>query len=204
MANTLLLPRWSKANNCCALCLCTKRGECTWKNFQSENAPWTSKIWTPAAWSAWPERRKCRLFEIKGLTAANVACDWMHAKYLGTDLVAFGSVLYLWVFQIGLGSQMDNLRAFDDFLKGFYRENRTASRFAAILSTRMFLNKKGVKLKGKAAQVKCLGLPLLMFWQQVCNQEIEIHRQITFTKGISSWDTWQNFKMMWHTFLVWQ
>ena len=75
-------------------------------------------------------------------------------------------------------SEQENLRAFDNFLKDFYRSNKTTSRYSSMLSSRMFLNKKGVKLKGKAAQVKALGLPLLLFWEQFSNPEIEIHQQI--------------------------
>jgi len=102
----------------------------------------------------------------------------MHSKYLGSDLSAFGGALYLWTFHVGPGTEQENLRTFDTFLKNFYRTNKTTSRYSSMLSSRMFLNKKGVKLKGKAAQVKALGLPLLLFWEQNYNTEIEIRKKI--------------------------
>ena len=90
LAGTLNLPRWSRAVDCCALCLCSKEGEKTWKNF-NRSAPWVASIWSPSTWREWNHRSRCKIFDIHGLSAV----DWMHAKYLGSDLCAFGSVLYL-------------------------------------------------------------------------------------------------------------
>ena len=177
LSGTLGQPRWSRASNSCALCLCDKDGPFTWRNFQ-ENAGWINRVWTPQAWRNWEGRSRCRLFEIHGLTACNVSCDWLHAKYLGSDLVAFGSILWLWAFVLGPGNETENMKIFDTFLKEFYREHRTSSRFTSFLSTRMFCNKKGIKLKGKGAQVKALGLPLLQFWQQKHNPNVALQCQI--------------------------
>ena len=176
-SGTLGLPRWSRASNSCALCLCEKDGPFTWKNSQ-ENAGWINKVWTPEAWRNWEGRSRCRLFEVHGLTACNVSCDWLHAKYLGSDLVAFGSILWLWAFVLGPGNEAENMKIFDAFLKEFYRLHGTSSRFTSFLSTRMFCNKKGIKLKGKGAQVKALGLPLLQFWQEKHNPNVALQCQI--------------------------
>ena len=105
---TLQLPRWSRNINSCALCLCDAQGPYSWKVFKPD-APWVSKCWTPSTWSAWEGRSKCGLFEIRHLTAVNVQCDYMHAKYLGTDLVAFASVLWLAIFVAGSQSPAKNL-----------------------------------------------------------------------------------------------
>ena len=84
-------------------------------------------MWAPEAWRNWEGRSRCRLFEIHGLTACNVSGDWLHAKYLGSDLVAFGSILWLWAFVLGPGNETENMKIFDTFLKGFYRQHRTSS-----------------------------------------------------------------------------
>ena len=69
----------------------------------------------------WEGRSRCRLFEIHGLTACNVSGDWLHAKYLGSDLVAFGSILWLRAFVLGPGNETENMKIFD--MKIFATEN---------------------------------------------------------------------------------
>ena len=177
MCQTLQLPRWSRNINSCALCLCDAQGPYSWKVFKPD-APWVSKCWTPSTWSAWEGRSKCGLFEIRHLTAVNVQCDYMHAKYLGTDLVAFASVLWLAIFVAGSQSPAKNLADFQKHLKSYYQEHNTASRFSAFNSYKYFMNKKGMKLKGKAAQVKAFGQPLLEFWQKVYNPSVSIHKLV--------------------------
>ena len=177
MTQTLKLPRWSRNENSCALCLCSSQGPFSWKVFKPD-APWVNRCWTPSTWSAWEGRSNCGLFEIRHLTAVNVQCDYMHAKYLGTDLVAFASVLYLAIFVAGTQSPAKNLADFQKHLKSYYREHNTASRFSAFNSCKYFMNKKGMKLKGKAAQVKAFGQPLLEFWQKVYNPSISIHKLV--------------------------
>ena len=40
------------------------------------------------------------------------------------------------------------------------------------------MNKKGLKLKGKAAQVKAFVLPLLHFWEKIYNPSVSIHKLV--------------------------
>ena len=84
----------------------------------------------------------------------NVSCDWTHAKYLGSDLCAFGAVLYLWTFHVGPGNEQDNLRTFDAFLKNFYRTQRPQAGIAQCclqecFRTRRVSNSRGKLLKSK-------------------------------------------------------
>ena len=177
MCHTLQLPRWSRNMNSCALCLCDAQGPYSWKVFKPD-APWVSRCWKPSTWSAWEGKSTCGLFQIRHLTAVNVQCDYMHAKYLGTDLVAFASVLWLAIFVAGAQSPAKNLAEFQKHLRSYYRSHNTASRFSAFNSFKYFMNKKGLKLKGKAAQVKAFGLPLLDFWQKIYNPSVSIHKMV--------------------------
>ena len=160
LASTLGLPRWSRAVNCCA-----KEGE-NLEKLQQLCPLGLLPSGPPSSSKEWNHRSRCRIFGIHGLSAMNVSCDWTHAKYLGSDLCAFGAVLYLWTFHVGPGNEQDNLRTFDAFLKNFCRTQRPQAGIAQCCLQECFLNKKGVKLKGKAAQVKALGLPLLLFWEK--------------------------------------
>ena len=51
----------------------------------------------------------------QGVDSCQCGMRWMYSKYLGTDLVAFGSILYVCVFQVGLGSELDSLKACFNF-----------------------------------------------------------------------------------------
>ena len=177
MASTLQLPRWSRKENCCALCQCTSTGHFTWKSFKA-TSPWITTCWIPSTWSSWEHKSTCLLFEVRGLTACNVACGYMHSKYLGTDMVCFASILWLAIYTICPGSPKQNLAFFESHLKEHYRLHKVASRFTSFSTFRLFVNKKGLKLKGKAAQVKSFGWPLLTFSEKVYNQEVSTHKLI--------------------------
>ena len=178
LAGTLQLPRWSKAHNSCCLCLCSSSGENSWKIFK-EDAPWIQKIWTPSTWEAWVDKSPCKLFaHTKHLTACSVQSDWMHAKYLGVDMVTFASILWLCMYVVGPDSPNENLQAFERHLKEFYKNNRVDSRYSHFNTFRFFQNQKGLKLKGKAAQIKEFGRPLLSFWEKLHNEELRVHKLI--------------------------
>ena len=178
LCGTLQLPRWSRADNNCALCRCERWGQYTWKCFE-RNAAWITTCWSPSTWKNWGSRSQCKLWNIQNLSACNVGADWMHAKYLGSDLVAFASILWVSIFVLSTSTPTEALGNFNKFLKEWYSANKTTSRFSNFESTRLFMNKKGFKLKGKAAQVKCFGQPLLQYWLSIYNAEVHIQRIIT-------------------------
>ncbi len=177
LAGTLQLPRWSRAVNCCPLCQCCLHGVNTWKNFKV-NAPWVSTCWLPSTWKIWTDRSPSPLFQIRHVTACNVCSDWMHAKYLGSDMTAFASILWLAIFSLRSSTPQNNLLDFEKHLKMHYREHKTESRYSAFCTTRLFVNKKGLKLKGKAAQIKAFGKPLYTYWQKLCNPAIQVQKLI--------------------------
>ena len=95
LSNVLKLPSWQKKQQCCCLCQADTVGENSWRDF-SENAPWVATCWTPQTWHLFPQKSPCKLLnDIPGASAALVALDFMHNKYLGTDQYVFGSVMQL-------------------------------------------------------------------------------------------------------------
>lgn len=177
LAGTLQLPRWSRAVNCCPLCQCCLHGINTWRAFKKDS-PWILTQWRPSTWAAWGGKSPSPLFGIRCLTAVSVCSDWMHSKYLGSDMVAYASILWLAIFTMGTGTPQTNLQDFERHLKMHYREHKTEYRYSSFSTTRLFVNKKGLKLKGKAAQIKAFGKPLFTFWQKIYNPEILIQKMI--------------------------
>ena len=97
-SKTLLLPR-STSHNACSLCKATIHGALSWKNCQLQ-APGIASQWTPEAWRQWPGKSACKIFDLSYLTACNVALDYMHTKYLGSDRYQIGSLFYYLVFDV--------------------------------------------------------------------------------------------------------
>ena len=95
LSNVLKLPSWQKNNNAA---VCAKQillVKILGENF-SENAPWVATCCTPQTWHLFPQKSPCKLLnDIPGASAALVALDFMHNKYLGTDQYVFGSVMHL-------------------------------------------------------------------------------------------------------------
>lgn len=181
----LRLPRWSSATSPCALCKCTKRGNTTWRNWQ-QNAGWIATCWKPAEWRLSTERSTSRIFECSGLTAVLVATDWMHAKYLGADQYFSASIMYLLCFVIGEDTPQNNMLQMEAAIKGYYKAHSTRHQYSNLNRLTMFVRKSGpVKLRGKAAEIKCLGEPLLAYWSACCDETNEQHQQILYLLQMS-------------------
>ena len=117
---TLNLPHWQKISNPCAIC---KVGQNEWQNFKVD-AEWTSLAWRPHEWKHWNGRSKSCLFEVNGLSAAAVHCDWLHAKYLGHDQYCLGSVIYLLVhYLLPEASPQGNLKRFWSWLQAVVQKS---------------------------------------------------------------------------------
>ena len=153
-AKALGLPRWSLNDFPRALCKCCKCGSLSWLDCR-KTASWVQTCWKPSEWLAWPERSKCKLFTLPGLSACTVALDWMHCKYLGSDQYMFGSVMWLLCFVVMPETPLQNLLACWIFISRFYKEQETEHRFKFLNKLSMFVRKSGFpKLRGKAAEKK--------------------------------------------------
>lgn len=159
LASTLGLPRWSRAVDCCA-----KEGENLEKLQQLcplvcfHLAPFFLQRVEPQeqmqdlrhSWTKCNERKlrldACKIF---GKWPLCLRCSALSMDLSCGTWQWAGQPSHIWCLPQEL-----------------LQDSKTTSRYSSMLSSRMFLNKKGVKLKGKAAQVKALGLPLLLFWEK--------------------------------------
>ena len=176
---TLKLPHWARKDSPCAICRASGAGSSRWQNF-SMHAEWKGTLWPPTDWMSWEGKSKCQLFRIKHLTGASVAADWMHTKYLGHDQYAMGSVIYILIFHLlNQGSTKRNLAWFWAALKRLHKTYQIRDKYGSFSTTTMFMNKQGIKLKGKAAVIKALAKPLLEIWSQWHNPQLQTHRMIS-------------------------
>lgn len=173
------LPNFSNASMPCALCRTSLTGSNTWSNFRPD-APWRLQQWTYSAWQAWPNRCQNPLFTLPGVSAFSICLDYMHSKYLGTDQYVFGSVLAL-LTCTGMmdGTPERNVTALHRFFQDFYRRDNTPVRYRYLNRLTMFLRQSGCpKLRGKAAELRYFGKPLLAAWEKWMNCRISVHVDI--------------------------
>ncbi|CAE7343817.1 unnamed protein product [Symbiodinium sp. CCMP2592] len=176
----LQLPNYNNASMPCPLCKANLSGDLTWSNFGS-TAPWRASLWRPHTWHAWADRSRNPIFSIPGVSALQIACDYMHSKYLGTDQVQFGSVLSLLCYDVMLeGSPELNLAACWRFIREFCRVHQTPVRYRSMGRLTIFTRRTGgPKLRGKAGELRYFGEVLLALWTTYCNDELLIHKQVT-------------------------
>jgi len=153
-----------------------------WYDFRWPRAKWPDAVYTKAAWLA-TAFSQCPLFnESLGITILSVYPDWMHCKHLGIDKILLGSVLWLLVHQVlpaGLGDAEARLSFLMGQIFEMYDQLGSKHRYGAIKMT-MFSSKSSAKpiLKGRAAEVKCLGPVLHEIWQRYMNTRIELHNNV--------------------------
>ena len=169
------LPRWSLSVGCCDLCRCNATGLNTYTNFH-ENAPWVATCWTVRTWRAWLGRSKHLVFGLPGVSVLSVTLDYMRLKYLGSDQQMFGSVFVLLVYDVLPGTPQANLDECWEFIKAFYKKNKTAYQYQYLNKLTMFVRKSGyTKLRGKAGEIKDLGPALLALWTAKMDETNNIH-----------------------------
>ena len=179
-AASLGLPRWSSNSFCCPLCPVKGQAPGSWRSFKL-TAPWVEQCWTPQSWRSWDWEGKstCPLFSVPGVSICSVAIDYMHCKYLGSDQTQYGGVFYLLCFHTMAGSPLQNLGQLWEDLKGLYRSLDIKHQYTFLNKLSMFVRKSGPpKLRGRAAEIKGLALPMLHLWAKHCKPELEVHRQI--------------------------
>jgi len=154
------------------------RGPCCgalpWWDFRP-NAEWIDRTYTVAQWLG-TDYASCLLFTIVGVTILSVYPDWQHCKHLGIDKVIYGGCLYVLTNYMMPGSPEDNVATLWAQIKDRYDERGTPTQYSDLKKT-MFNSRTGIKLKGKAAEVKHLGPILLELFQEYMNPLIAIHRQ---------------------------
>ncbi|CAE8680872.1 unnamed protein product [Polarella glacialis] len=169
------LPRWSAANQCCALCKATKNGILSWMD-NRDTAAWIGTIGigtigTPSA---------CRLFDLPGMSAPCVAMDYMHCMFLGWLQYLYGSVFYLLVFEIMDGDPLANLQEIWTFTQAHQKRTGCVNKYLQRLNKlSMFKKKTGYpKLKGRACEIKGLDQAMLDVWTKYMQVTNAVHRRI--------------------------
>ena len=74
---------------------------------------------------------------------------------------------------------MENLKHLETLVMDFYARNPTSCKFKHMSKLSTFIRKKGgPKLRGKAIEIRSFGPVILSLWEQFCNQELLMHRNI--------------------------
>ena len=152
----------------------------SWTDFRS-TAPWRDVQWKADEWRAWPERSKSTLFQMQNFTPWLLAMDYMHCKYLGHDMLVYGSILSLLVNHVMPDADPTrNLASIWASIQQFYKEHHVACRYKYLNKLSMFERKPPAypKLRGKAAEIKYLAGPMLNLWQAWHKPQFAVHRDI--------------------------
>ena len=99
-AKNLYLRHWASAHPCSFCPANNVEGDpLCWTEFRPEHAGWMGEGWTNPEWIAAHATRH-ELFHIPGIGIENVFVDWMHAKHLGVDKLAYASVMHILCYEI--------------------------------------------------------------------------------------------------------
>ena len=151
-------------------------GVLDWRDFRP-NAGWLPFIYTIESWlEIHPEHLP--IFDLWFVSIHTVTADYMHIKYLGVDQYFYASMLWMLVFKLmPFGTPAANMTKLWDLIEAKYAEYKTPERFVHI-TMNMFANKDNPKLKGKAAEVRHLGKPLLAAWTKWSDTDNIFHRRV--------------------------
>ena len=180
LCSVLQLPRWSKHENPCTLCLCKGGNQPgSWLDFRFE-ADWQGHMLSAKAWLQWDKKSQNPIFTAKGLTGISVGYDYMHCKYLGTDLVQYGAIMFLLTHEIMPKDKHENLKDLWSHLKAAQKSRSEKHPFRYCNKMTMFVRKTGPhKLRAKAAEAKGFGKTLLNAWLVFSNPDDPVHKRIT-------------------------
>ena len=104
---------------------------------------------------------------------------------MGTDMYFYGSVLAILVRTILPGPAEDNLEQVWLEIKAAYKDMRISSQFQNMKLSMFERGERFPMLKGKGAEVRHLGRPLLRVFQQHMDAETRQHKQIKMALDFS-------------------
>ena len=175
------LPSFNAVAFCAACPAVTTVASATCGSNFNEDAAWLAGVYTAAQFT---EGGFCThpIFQLAGVSILTLAFDLMHCKHLGVDQYLFGSVLVLLCFYVMRGSPEDNLSYVFGIILRYCKEHNIKTYNAMTL--KMFcdptdVNSRMPMLKGRAAEVKSLGLgALLHVWCELMTNGNVQHEQI--------------------------
>ena len=107
-------------------------------------------------------------------------------KVFRSRSIFFASIMYLLCFVIGEDTPQNNMLQMEAAIKDYYKAHSTRQQYSNLNRLTMFVRKSGpVKLRGKAAEIKCLGEPLLAYWSSCYDETNEQHQQVLYLLQMS-------------------
>ena len=173
-ASAMNLPRWNVNKGGCPLCKCVRHGADTWFVF-NDSARISNLEWIAAEWHSWPSRSTCPIFAIPSLSACNIMLDYLHLKYLGTDMYQYGGLFFYMTFFLLPQQPKDNLAYLWSRMQYWYKQLRITHKYHHFNRLTMYVRKSGPpKLRGRGAEVMGLCKVCVKIW----DKKIESHRMI--------------------------
>ena len=135
-------------------------------------ALWSSDDWGPAHVSVPP------IFDLPDVGLHAICPDWMHCKHLGVDQYLFGSVLMLLTHQVGGSRILDGEPAAN--LAKIWKDIQPTNGTFSDLRLSMYVPtaEHFPVLKGRAAEIRNFGTPLLKVWEKYMDTSNQQHRQV--------------------------
>ena len=166
----------------CCYCPCNGR-DIPWTDFRLHpRAAWMTMLRT-AEW--WHENHDeiIELMTLPGVSHLTFYGDMMHTKHLGTDAYFFGSVLWMLSYLVLPGTATANIETVWQFIHQWYRDHPEPRTVFGTLMLSMFSVPEDPTasypmLKGRAAEIRHLGPPLLAAWRHYADMSDMAHKQV--------------------------
>ena len=177
---------------------------CTWCSANTSTRLWSDfrpglSAWMPTTYTAEQYRATMgaalhKLYDLPGVTILTLWPDYMHCKFMGSDAYFYGSVLTIATF-IVVHPALDSFQARLDRVWSFCKEYwqthpcDPSSRFRNMKIG--FFTKASrwrntfPKLKGRASEIKHLGLALAYAWEKIMDGSDPKHQSILLALQMS-------------------
>lgn len=164
---------WPTSSSPCGLCMCNT-SDVPWTDI-APTAAWREQCWSNVAWAAANPDGHVLFTKVPGVCLSSFTPDIMHVCHLGVYQYVFGSVLKWLVCKKLPGTQNQNLQYVWEKIRDGYQLFQTKYRYNDLRLT-MFAGPGFPQLKGKAAEVRGLALPLCKIVQDELSDDEQIHR----------------------------
>jgi len=183
-AKNLWLNHWSSAHPC-PWCPCNKMegdGMC-WSEFREGRAEWQGECWSNPEWlEANTDRHP--LLSLPGVGIENCFPDLMHTKHGGCDKYNYASVIHILCFEIMPDDPATNLDVIWAECVQYCKTRGIRNRYRAMKPSLVWKvrapHANYPKMRGKMAEIRNIGEPLLHVWNTRSDRANLKHQQIAF------------------------
>ena len=160
----------------CMLCQ-YNQSDTPWTAVNPDTAEWLTTLWSSEDWEA-AHLGLPAIFDMLGVCFSSICPDWMHTKHLGVDQYFYGSVLMLLTHEVNGVRMLDGPP--EQNLTTLWQDMKQAPGTFGDLRLSMVVPaaKHFPVLKGRAAEIRNFGTPLLAAWEKHMDNTIQQHRQI--------------------------